>query len=366
MRIHYNATGADRKALVKVIAEATGAKAEYKGMPSAAYEIDCFTVTKDGVLEFSDRTDTEEVEAVLEALAAAGLNGVGETAEVPEDAQESPTLADTAPERPAAEPNAENDAEPQESPTSGDTAPEGPTAEPNAENNPEPQDSPTSGDTTPQEAEGSTKGFEEHDPIELTVTIPLARHTGMSLRNLINLIYAKAPLLNKALGTEFRVDEGLVRLLQNDGCVLSVDRLFQTVEDYENRHGIAGNGLGIEPDKITFSTLPETEDPALMRTFTTLCAMMNRQALTQQRIQAREAKTDNEKFAMRCWLMRLGMNGPEYKAERSILMKNLSGHSAFRTEKDRERWQAKQREKRDARKALRPDAQVTIDASEEG
>ena len=340
MRIHYNATGADRKALVKVIAEATGAKAEYKGMPSAVYAIDCFTVTKDGVLEFSDRTDTEEVEAVLEALETAGFNGVGEMAEVPEDAQESPTLADT--------------------------APEGPTAEPDAENDTEPQESPTWGDTTPQEAEGSTKGFEEHDPIELTVTIPMARHTGMSLRNLINLIYAKAPLLNKALGTEFRVDEGLVRLLQNDGCVLSVDRLFQTVEDYENRHGKAGNGLEIEPDKIIFGTLPETEDPAIMRTFTTLCAMMNRQALTQQRIQAREAKTDNEKFAMRCWLMRLGMNGPEYKAERNILMKNLSGHSAFRTEKDRERWQAKQKEKRDARKALRPDAQVTIDASEEG
>ena len=44
MRIHYNVTGNERKALVKVIAEATGAKAEYKGMPTAAYEIDYFTV----------------------------------------------------------------------------------------------------------------------------------------------------------------------------------------------------------------------------------------------------------------------------------------------------------------------------------
>ena len=67
MRIHYNVTGADRKALVKVIADATGAKAEYKGMPTCDYEIDYFTVTKEGVLEFDDRADSEEVEAVLKS-----------------------------------------------------------------------------------------------------------------------------------------------------------------------------------------------------------------------------------------------------------------------------------------------------------
>ena len=76
MKIHYNVTGADRKALVKVIADTAGARAVYKGMPSAAYEIDYYTVTKDGMLEFSDRSDSEEVEAVLEALAAAGFDGV--------------------------------------------------------------------------------------------------------------------------------------------------------------------------------------------------------------------------------------------------------------------------------------------------
>ena len=86
MRIHYNVTGNERKALVKVIETTTGAKAVYMKMPTCAYEIDYFTVTKEGVLEFSDRSDSEEVEAVLEALAAAGFEGVGETVEEPEDA----------------------------------------------------------------------------------------------------------------------------------------------------------------------------------------------------------------------------------------------------------------------------------------
>ena len=56
---------------------------------------------------------------------------------------------------------------------------------------------------------------------------------------------------------------------------------------------------------------------------------------------------------MRIWLLRLGMNGPEYKEERRILMERLSGYAAFRTEDDRLRWQEKQNGKRDALKAAK-------------
>ncbi len=315
MRINYNVTGADRKALVKVVAETTGARAEYKGMPSAAYEIDYFTVTKDGALEFSDRSDSEEVEAVLEALGAAGFEGVGETAEEPDETRKTPTEADTEPQ------DGEEPAE-------------------------EPQDG-------------------ELEPVELTVSLPLARHTGMSLRNLVNLLYTRAPLINRALGTAFRVDEGLVKALQEDVCVLTLDRFFETVEAYENSHGKAADGLVIEPDRLTFSTLPETEDPAVLRTFTTLCAMMNKQAIAQQRIQAKEIAGENEKYAMRIWLLRLGMNGAEYKEERRIMTQNLAGHAAFRTEEDRLRWQEKQNEKRDALRAAKKTVEVSSDADAE-
>ena len=304
MKIHYNVTRAERKRLVKVIADTTGAKAEYKGMPTCAYEIGYYTVTKDGVLEFSDRSDTEEVEAVLEALGEAGFDGVGENDE------------------------------------------------------PEEEEAPTGPDTAPQ-------GAEERDPVELTVSLPLARHTGMSLRNLINLLYTRAPLLNKALGTAFRVDERLVSALQPDANVLSFERFGETVAALENNIGKAVDGLVIDTDRLTFSTLPETDDPAVLRTFTTLCAMMNKQALTQRRIQAKEICTENEKFTMRVWLLRLGMNGPEYKEERRILMERLTGNAAFRTEEDRLRWQAKQNGKRDALKAMKQTVEVSVDAAAE-
>ena len=295
MRIHYNVAGKQRKAMVKVIADTTGAKAEYKFMPTCAYEIDCFTVTKDGALECSDDANPEVIEAVMKALETAGFKGIRE-------------------------------------------------AQKDQEANTEPQES------------------EEDDSVALTVTLPMARHTGTSLRNLINLIYTRAGLLNKALGTAFRVDDGLINVLQNDACVLTIDRLFKTVEDYENHYGKAANGLCVEPERLTFSTLPETDDPAVMRTFTTLCAMMNKQAIAQQRIQAKAVATDNEKYVMRVWLLRLGMNGPEYKEERRILMKNLSGHSAFRTEDEKVRWQQKQNEKRDALRAAKQIVEVSSDA----
>jgi len=53
-------------------------------------------------------------------------------------------------------------------------------------------------------------------------------------------------------------------------------------------------------------------------------------AKTQQRVNATEKQVENEKYAFRCFLIRLGFVGSEFKAERKILLKNLSGNSAFR------------------------------------
>lgn len=278
MTTNYNVTGAERKALVKAIADHLEEKAQYLGVPSCAYRIGDFTVTKDGTLEFDDRTDSEIVEGLYEAIAAAGF-----TFEKPEE-------------------------------------------------------------------EGSA------EPVSLTVSVPASQHTGSTLRNLVNLLYTRANLLNKALGTAFRVDEGLTEALANDSTMLTAEAFRKAVAAYEDEHGKAVDGLTIEPDKLTFSGLPETDDPERIKTFTTLCAMMNKMALTQKRIQAKAVNEENEKYALRIWILRLGMNGPEYKEERKVLMANLSGHCAFRTEAEKKRWQERQVAKRDALKAAKAEA----------
>ena len=72
MIITFDLSGRTRKELVKAISEITGERAIYKFMPTSAFEIGFFTVTREGKLEFPDRSDTEIVEQVLEGLSERG------------------------------------------------------------------------------------------------------------------------------------------------------------------------------------------------------------------------------------------------------------------------------------------------------
>ena len=115
MEIRYNVTGDRRKELVRVISETTGARAVYKYMPTCNYEIDYFTVTKDGTLLFSNRSDTEEVEKVLDAIAEAGF----ECEPAAEAEQEAHTGSDSAEDEETEEAAHEADTEPDSADTEG-------------------------------------------------------------------------------------------------------------------------------------------------------------------------------------------------------------------------------------------------------
>ena len=58
------------------------------------------------------------------------------------------------------------------------------------------------------------------------------------------------------------------------------------------------------------------------------------------------------------WLLRIGMNGDEFKTSRKILMENLSGHTAFRTKEEEARWKARQKEKREGLRAEKAASQA--------
>ena len=203
----------------------------------------------------------------------------------------------------------------------------------------------------------------EAETINLTVEVPMKHHNGATLRNLINLIYTRAGLLNKALGTGFRVDEELIEALKDDACTLTTESLLQAIRDFEAEHGKAIDGLTFTPEGITFASLPETTDAEKLRTFTILAGMMNKQALDQKRIQAKAVNEENEKYALRIWLTRLGMNGAEFKEARKVLMANLTGHCAFRTPAEEAKWKARQAEKREALKAAK--AETAAEEQEE-
>lgn len=74
MKILYHAQGKNRKELADAISTITEAAKMYKGIPSYAYEIGCFTVDRDGNLNFDDMVDKKKIENLLEKLDSMGFH----------------------------------------------------------------------------------------------------------------------------------------------------------------------------------------------------------------------------------------------------------------------------------------------------
>ena len=211
MELRFNVTGPDRKRLAAAISEFTQCRAEYQFMPTCAYVIGVYTLTKEGALICEE---SEVPASLLRYLADAGFT------------------------------------------------------------------------------------FESHEPEceeahGLSIQMPAAAFTENALRNLYALVEAKSELIKKALGI----------------TALPINRI---------------------DDRIDFPWFSEDSTPeelqAYMHFITALCDM----ARNQKRINTCEQKTDNEKYTFRCFLLRLGFIGAEYKTERKILLRNLTGSSAFK------------------------------------
>ncbi len=197
MEIRYNVTGPERKRMVQTIETITGLSAKYLGMPSAAFEIGPYTVTKDGTLK-SAGWDNK----LVRALSEAGFDYARE-------------------------------------------------------------------------------GFALDVPTDEA-----------AVGNLTKLLDAKGSLIRKALGlNEIPVD--------------------------------------ITDDTITFPWLADAgmNQSLVYKRFIKALCRFSKEA---KRVSGKEKPTDNEKYTFRCFLLRLGYIGPEYKADRKILLQNLIGSSAFR------------------------------------
>ena len=90
----------------------------------------------------------------------------------------------------------------------------------------------------------------------------------------------------------------------------------------------------IKDKKITFPWFDceqgSDEANAYMMFVSALCSL----SMKLKRTNGTENDVPNEKYAFRCFLLRLGFIGDEYKAARKILLKNLSGSAAFKNKKD--------------------------------
>lgn len=135
---------------------------------------------------------------------------------------------------------------------------------------------------------------EADESCAVCISMPKHLFTDGSLENLKALIAAKGNLIKKALG----------------------------VNDLP---------LKVTDTKVSFPWFPATPTPDEMKAYNTFICKLCEMARNQKRITATEKPTDNEKYAFRCFLLRLGFIGAEYKPARKILLRNLAGSSAFRS-----------------------------------
>ena len=212
MIIHYRASGKDRKKLAEIVAKEIGVDAIYQGAPTFSYQMDYFTVDREGALVFDDELAGDESERVLDRIAAAGF--------------------------------------------------------------------------TPDEGED-----EIEEKTGLAIQMPAM--TGDEISRLEQLIESKESLIKKAIGAD-----------------------SLAVGEKDGKLDFAWFKADAEPDEVK----------AYMDLVTALCEMAKKAT----RVTGKDKPVENEKYAFRCFLLRLGFIGDEYKASRKVLLKNFSGSSAFK------------------------------------
>ena len=226
MELKYGLKGSKRKELAAAVGEILNETIKYLGMPSMAYQIGEFTLTKEGNLMFDENTlDATELISKLKEKGYTLDNEEEFTQNVSE----------------------QNEAE---------------------ENN------------------------EERN----VLTISVALMNDAELNRLKNLVEFKKTLLSHAFKSE-------------------------EIE------------IVVEEDRISFPWF-ELSDSDHFDAYSQFVIKLCKLAKVQSRTLAKEKKVENEKYAFRCFLLRLGLIGDEYKKTRKILLENLEGSSAFRTKKE--------------------------------
>ena len=283
MKVNYNIQKEERKAMVAAVSKVLGEKPAYCGAPSFSYKVGTFEITKDGSLCFDDATDEATVARVRTALREAGFTSENWENEAccGDTGANEPILTEAAAEEPTAVDAAEVE------PSRTETVADEPTAvETEADEQLQPE---TSAETAPTE-----EAMAEADEDSLSISLPRSLFTETALQNLDALLLSKGRLICHT----FDIREATYTL---------------------------------EGDRITFAWLHGTITDETAKAYATFISKLCEMARTQKRVTAKEKIVDNEKYAFRCFLLRLGMIGSAYKESRKILMQNLTGSSAFKS-----------------------------------
>ena len=113
-----------------------------------------------------------------------------------------------------------------------------------------------------------------------------------------------------------------------------LSRLEALIESKESllKKAIGADSLmvGEKDGKLDFAWFKADATPDEIKAYMDLVTALCKMAKEAKRITAKDKPVENEKYAFRCFLLRLGFIGDEFKTSRKILLKNFTGSSAFK------------------------------------
>lgn len=185
-----------------------------------------------------------------------------------------------------------------------------------------------------------------NDSCGVHIHIDGANHDARSIKNLIKIWNAKEDLIYKALEVDpdreisycRRMDSGLVQGVeyQRKLNMADLEQLWYNGRNGRHNHYDQSRYRGLNVHSLFYRGTIEvrcfnsTNHAGRLKAYIQLVLAISHQAITQKSASARKSVTDNDKYTMRCWLLRLGLIGDEFKTARLHLLANLKGNAAWR------------------------------------
>ena len=203
-------------------------------------------------------------------------------------------------------------------------------------------------------------GAVAHSSCGIHVHIGLGEHTPKTLRNLVNIVNAKEDLLTQALQISparrgrwcLPVDPEFLRQLNTkrpqtpegfaalwyrycgkNGERPGAESRWQSYahDHYDlSRYRLLNLHSVFQKGTVEFRAFNSTLHAGEVKAYIQLCMAISHMALKSASASPNRPETDNPAYTFRCWLLRLGMNGEEFKTARTHLLKHMPGNAAWR------------------------------------
>ena len=201
-----------------------------------------------------------------------------------------------------------------------------------------------------------------------------------TLRNITNIMAAKEDLIYKALQVSVArqnrwckpVEEWFLEELnqKKPGTLEEVRHIWyngasRQRDHYDNsRYHCLNLHSVFQKGTVEFRLFNGTTHAGKIKAYIQLCLAIGAQALNQTSASRRKTQTTNEKYTFRTWLLRLGLNGEEFKTARLHLLKHLDGCIARKDPAQAEAQKERLRMKREKELQMREEREVPAAESE--